>query len=50
MRTGLRRIMGLGVASHPLPTLAVTAVMTLFAWNIGWRGTALAVVAGVVAI
>ncbi len=32
------------IASHALPTLAVTAVMTLVAWNIGWRGVPLALV------
>ena len=39
------RVRGLVTASHALPTLAVTAVMTIFAWNIGWRGAPLALVA-----
>jgi len=36
------RMRGFVTASHALPTLAVTVVMTLFAWNIGWRGGSLA--------
>ena len=31
-------------ASHSLPTLAVTTVMTVFAWNIGWSGPPLLIV------
>ena len=38
------RVRAFITASHAPPTLAVTAVMTLFAWNIGWRGTQLALV------
>lgn len=35
---------GLVLATHAIPSIAVTAVMTLFAWNIGWRGSQLALV------
>ena len=38
------RLRGLVIASHALPTIAVTTVMTLVAWNIGWRGAPLALV------
>lgn len=38
------RVRGLVIASHAAPTVAVTAVMTLVAWNIGWQGTQLALV------
>lgn len=31
-------------AAHAGPTVAVTAIMALFAWNIGWRGLPLALV------
>jgi 4-hydroxybenzoate polyprenyltransferase len=36
------RLRGFVTASHALPTLAVTVVMTICAWNIGWRGVPLA--------
>jgi 4-hydroxybenzoate polyprenyltransferase len=32
-------------ACHPLPSVAVTFVMSAFAWSIGWRGSGLALVA-----
>lgn len=35
---------GLLVASHPLPAAAVTAILTMFAWNIGWSGGGLLLV------
>jgi 4-hydroxybenzoate polyprenyltransferase len=38
------RIRGFVTASHALPTIGVTAVMTGFAWKIGWRGEPLALV------
>lgn len=41
MRTGWAYIR----AAHAPPTLAVTVLMTLFAWSIGWRGSALGLAA-----
>lgn len=41
----MTRLRGLVTACHVLPTIAVCTVLTVFAWNIGWRGTSLAWVA-----
>ncbi|MEI6363786.1 MAG: UbiA family prenyltransferase [Actinomycetes bacterium] len=40
----MKRLRGFVSASHAPPTIAVTAVMGLFAWNIGWSGMPLALV------
>ncbi|MBI1351264.1 MAG: hypothetical protein GC156_09105 [Actinomycetales bacterium] len=45
MITSGMRLRGFITASHALPTIAVTSVMTVFAWSIGWRGASLALVA-----
>jgi 4-hydroxybenzoate polyprenyltransferase len=37
-------------ASHALPTVAVTVLMTAFAWNIGWRGAPLALVSSAILV
>ncbi len=36
---------GFARACHPLPAIAVTAVMAAFAWSLGWRGGSLALLA-----
>lgn len=38
-------VRGFARACHPLPAVAVTAVLSAFAWSLGWRGGALAVAA-----
>jgi 4-hydroxybenzoate polyprenyltransferase len=38
------RLRGFMTAAHALPTLAVSTVMTVFAWKVGWRGAPLALV------
>jgi 4-hydroxybenzoate polyprenyltransferase len=35
-------------ACHPLPTVAVTTVIAAFAWSLGWRGAAFAVLVSAV--
>jgi len=42
--TGVRRLRAFVQAAHAAPTLAVTVTMTAFAWSIGWRSWALALV------
>lgn len=44
MITASMRLRGFVTASHALPTVAVSSVMTVFAWNIGWRGAPLVLV------
>ena len=39
------RIRAYAVAAHAGPTLAVTVIMTVFAWSAGWRGLPLALLA-----
>lgn len=41
----MRRLRGYAVACHTAPTVGVTAIMTAFAWSLGWRGGDLALVA-----
>lgn len=41
----MTRIRGFARACHPAPTVGVTAIMTMLAWSIGWRGEALGLVA-----
>lgn len=41
---------GYVVAAHAAPTAAVTLVITLLAWSIGWRGGSLALVAAAVLV
>ncbi len=46
----MSRVRELVVAAHAAPTVAVTTIMTLFAFGIGWRGPSLALVAVTVLI
>ena len=46
----MRRLRALVIASHALPTIAVTSLLTVFAWSIGWRGSALLLVATAVLV
>lgn len=39
---GVLILRGFARASHPLPAVAVTVVMSAFAWSLGWRGASLA--------
>ncbi len=40
----MRRLRGFVTAAHALPTLAVSLVITAFAWSLGWSGWPLATV------
>ena len=40
----MRTVLGFIKASHPLPTLAVSLVISAFAWSLGWTGWSLALV------
>jgi 4-hydroxybenzoate polyprenyltransferase len=46
----MRTLRGYAIAAHAAPTVAVTLVITLLAWAIGWRGGSLALVAGAVLV
>ncbi|MHB1166554.1 MAG: UbiA family prenyltransferase [Candidatus Nanopelagicales bacterium] len=41
---------GLARACHPLPAVAVTFVMSAFAWALGWRGGSLVVLVGAILV
>ena len=44
------RIRAYAAAAHAGPTLAVTVIMTVFAWSAGWRGLPLALLAATVLV
>lgn len=46
----MTRIRAYAVAAHAGPTLAVTVIMTVFAWSAGWRGLPLALLAATVLV
>jgi 4-hydroxybenzoate polyprenyltransferase len=46
----MHRLRAYAVAAHAAPTVAVTLVMTVLAWSIGWRGGSLLLVAAAVLV